>query len=1280
MTPIFDEIRVDDLVSWARTGESERWMPSLIRQLVGASGAKIVETRFLTHEQTNLGGWDAIVRTENAGSFVPEGVSGWEFSKRKTDIWGKIREDITKRTSDPEGLAPGDTSLVTVTLQFCPRRKQGDGYQEAAEHKAALEAELSAETGWKEVKILDAANLADWIALTPSVGLWLAEVMGRQAHGARSMLSLWQQIATIRTGLTPETFHSGRHAFVGALNSWFEDESRPPFEARSWSPEDTRDAIAAWWFLRAANGTTQNISAIAVSSDAAWNYLSKTTKPLLLFIDCDCEPASEQVTAAIANGHRVIIPTAAAHGRGFGCKLEPLYREILAEELRKSGIDNTETWRISGDAGGSGVVLKRILSRNPAKPEWAGAAVEIAPIVLFGAWDASSEGDRERIADVFGCPYDEVEKKLLPFLTSNDPLLRRHEKCWRVVYREEAWRWLCGHMSAEHYARFKTAATSVLCELNPRYELPEEERIYAGIRGAVPRHSHRLRRAVGESLCLLSLRSPEGPDGNRARDLARQIAGAVFKNSADWKLWASLDFALVFIAEAVPDLFLKAIEADLKRDVPATVALFHSKVSAFFSDRPHVEVMWALEALMWEREWVQRTAIVLARLAAKDPGANSHPRPLGVLREAFLPWYPQCALNVDERCSVLDAIAAVEPDIAWKLFFALLPKTHDSSSPQNRPRYRNGALPPSNGVSNSERWKLEDHVTKRLAEAVGTDLKRWKDLLGELSNLPQGIFDTVLKQVSEVGSKLDEEPQAELWEVLRKEAARHRFFVSAQWRMADAVIAKIESLAAAFEPRNPVLRWTWLFVVVEAFPPGTDSKTPYAERARLLELKQLEALREMVAFGGLQAVKSLALRVGQTHTHRIGYLIARESICDMEQAIFPSWFEDEFEAMKAFARGYAGVQFHALGWDWLRRIGAPQWPPNTFGELANMFSIERATFTALEEFGQPFIDAFWQNVGTWINQASPDDAEHAIREWMRCGRALSALDGAAARQEDQLPLGSGLLLELLESVRNALSSRADDGAQQLRERLDHYHLITVLGRVQRDGNLADEQLERLEGIEWSFLTVFQHNGSPRTLLARLRREPSFFVELIEFGGYRTDQPEEEGGREWSEQQKIVAQACSRLLDCVGVLPGSAADGSLNEQELRTWVAEVRRLAREKRFVRVCESKLGGWLFQSPVDAAGFWPCAPVCRLMSDDGSDEISGAFKIAIFNNQGWPGPGNEGMEMTTRGERAEGVAKLVAYSQVLELSFPSVALLLRESAEEQRRMMESQRLRDDE
>lgn len=604
-------------------------MPSLLRQLILGSGVQLRQCRFLTHEQVNLGGWDGIVEAETPGLHVSQGLSGWELSRTSNErVVEKAREDVEKRTRQPGDLIPMETALVIVTLRVWPRRRREDGsYEESHEHKTTWARDQAAGFGWREIRVLDAVDLSGWIAQQPDVGIWLSQVMGRNVRGARSLLLHWQDLETLHPKLGPSVFLAGRDELIKRLDAWFSKSSAEAFDVQSWSHEDVRDAIAAWWRKRDNAESLDAASPVTVTSLEAWQYLVRHKRPLLLVADSGLELTSEQVSTAIASSHHVLLRTNAGYIRGPGCRLAPLHREILAEELKKSGIDYNAAWRWAGEAGGSGVVLKRLLSDHGPEPEWAAktVAADLAPIVLFGAWNAKCEADTARISEVFGRPYEEVEKLLRPWITTNHPLVRQVDHNWRIISREDAWRWLSPHLRQDHHARFRQAAVTILAELNPRYDMPAKERIYAGIYKRAPIHSYRLRRATGETLCLLGLRPPTIEISARAIDLVRDIIGEVLAKSEDWKLWASLDNALLFIAEAAPDLFLKAVEDDLRREAPATLQLFAENGDSLFGDHPHVEVMWALEGLMWERAWVTRAALALAHMAALDPGGNCSP-------------------------------------------------------------------------------------------------------------------------------------------------------------------------------------------------------------------------------------------------------------------------------------------------------------------------------------------------------------------------------------------------------------------------------------------------------------------------------------------------------------------------------------------------------------------------------------------------------------------------------------------------------------------------------
>ncbi len=1284
MPPIFDEIRPSDLAEWAGRAESERWMPSLIRQLVIGSGAKLRQCRFLTHEQTNLGGWDGLVEAETFGLHVRQGFSGWELSRKEEGrVLEKAREDVEKRTRQPGDLIPAETTLVIVTLHVWPRHRRDDGsYAESHEHKVAWAHGQAAALGWREIQVLDAVDIAGWIAQQPGVGIWLAHVMGRNVMGARSLLLHWQDLATLHTKLSPTVFLAARGECGKELDAWLSEPSAQALEVQSWSHEDVRDAVAAWWCQRVKTESFTAVSPIAVATLEAWQYLTRVPNPLLLLADGGLELTSEQVSAAIANGHRVLLRTNAGHSRGRGCRLASLHRGALAEELRKCGIDNDKAWRMAGEAGGSGVVLKRLLAGHGPEPEWAekSVATKLAPIVLFGAWDANCEADQARIAEVFGQPYEEVELLLQPWAAANHPLLRHVERNWRVISREDAWRWLSPHLRREHYARFRQAAFTVLAELNPCYDMPADQRIYASIQHQEPQHSYRLRRAMAETLCLLGLRSPDTDESARAVGLVRSIVAEIFQRVEDWWLWASLDYALLFIAEAAPDLFLKAVEDDLRRESPATIELFRQSGDNIFGDHPHVEVMWALEGLMWERAWVTRATLALARMAALAPDVNCSPRPMGVLREAFLPWFPQCCLEVEDRCRLLDKLMEAEPDVAWCLFFGLLPKTHDSSSPRHRPTYRKVTAVGDEGVTNRDYWQQVSHVARRLVEVAGVDSERWQKLIEEFDSLPDDLFREALAQIETLGVSLDGERRIELWEALRREAAKHRYFATAKWAMAEERLVEVEAVVAKLGPADPAARLAWIFTRHDAYLPGTNCDTPIKEQEELRTAAQLTALREIAESGGLAAIRALIARVSEHEVGQTGFMVAKHGIIHADAEILPAWLEAEDTRLNGLARGYANARFVDGGWNWLHHTGVGQWQPKTFASLAGIFPLREETWKQIEALGPDFSDSFWRTTGTWMHDATPAETERVVRELIGHQRAFAALDCIYSCTHAQIAVPNDLALAALDAVRTELCAAVEsDAAIPGRPKFDAHHVGGVLRTLQQSSELTPEQARKVEEFEWFFLPILKHHGSPRLLLKRLAREPEYFVEALTLGRYRSDEPESAEPIEISDRERNVGDLCRQVLGSVHRLPGTSDDGHLDEQAFRAWVEDAREQAASKGYTRACEHVLGTWLLHSSVDENGCWPSAAVCRLMTDDGSEKMTDSFEMAIFNNQGWPGPMANGHMMSSLDERRQAMLKLRELADKLDLEFPIVAAILRSCAKSQEHSLK-ERLRDDE
>ena len=164
---------------WADTRGGQDTLPELIRRLVLAEQGYVPSLRFPSGDSVYMHGWDGQTNADAASAYVPAGWAGWEIGvdqavKKKADL---VYDD---RSKNPSGLNPAETSFLFVT----PRRwAQGK----------AWETKKKAENRWRDVRVLDAVDLIQWIERHPGVALWLAALIGKTPAGICDLKEFWRE-------------------------------------------------------------------------------------------------------------------------------------------------------------------------------------------------------------------------------------------------------------------------------------------------------------------------------------------------------------------------------------------------------------------------------------------------------------------------------------------------------------------------------------------------------------------------------------------------------------------------------------------------------------------------------------------------------------------------------------------------------------------------------------------------------------------------------------------------------------------------------------------------------------------------------------------------------------------------------------------------------------------------------------------------------------------------------------------------------------------------------
>jgi hypothetical protein len=507
-------IDATDLALWAKRKDAPATLPQLMRRLVLASVTRVERLHFRAHEGVLFKGWDGVLQVEVGHAFVPEGTSGWEMST-DTGIRGKADDDYTKRSADPLGFDPAQTTFVFVT----PRRWSGKG-EWATERRR--------EGRWKDVRAYDADDLETWLEEAPAVHIWLSKIVGKRPAGVRDVSGYWEEWSGVtQPPLSLDVIIAGRQNAVDKIQEWL--RSGPStFGVQGETLDEAVTFFAAALQQMPGEEHEQVLArGVVVEDAAAWQQLITATTPLILIPTFADRAAVPQAATA---GHSVLIPLGRNEpALGHVVQIPRTQREAAKKALEEIGITRERAEDLATLARRSLAALRRKLASTPAvlTPRWAvpEAARALLPVMLAGRWDEQHPADREVIVQLPRRDYSQMSDTLLRWANESDPPVRRVGDTWMVVSSEDAWSLLARYLTADDLERFEAAVLDVLGTVDPRYELPPGQRWTAALVGKTPKYSSHLREGLAETLALMGASSELYPlaDSRTGQEWATRI-------------------------------------------------------------------------------------------------------------------------------------------------------------------------------------------------------------------------------------------------------------------------------------------------------------------------------------------------------------------------------------------------------------------------------------------------------------------------------------------------------------------------------------------------------------------------------------------------------------------------------------------------------------------------------------------------------------------------------------------------------------------------------------
>ncbi|WP_426701524.1 hypothetical protein ACPPVV_00465 [Rhodanobacter sp. Col0626] len=1251
-------------------------LPELVRRLIQASADGVGDVRFPSGESTFRPGADGLVQAKGSPPYVPAGVSLWELSTEKQPHQ-KAKRDIEKRSKSGAQDAyldhkRADIAYVALSL----RRWHGEKGQDRDE----FESHYRSLGVWKDVKIIDADDLENWLDRSPSVSAWLARKMQIVSGGMKGIEASWDHYSQ---GVTPAMSEKllllnrkeGAEALVQA------GMGGGVIRVKADSPSEAAAFVAAA-ILSMPNEDPRRSAllakAVVITKPEDDAYLTDTNQKLLVITS---GRATDIATQLATRGHTVIAAYGNSHSssgaRSPLIELPRARRQEFADALQEMGMRDVDARVTAGECHSSITVLYRIRDLAGSRhPGWASAPKlrKLAAPILCGAWRHNEPADTKVVADVAGIPYEQVEEAVVDVLLLDDAPILRAGDLTSLSAPADIWQ-----LSIEHRVitklmleRFRNAALEVLGERDPAFDLPPEQRVYAGIYGKERKYSGALRRGIAEILRLIAINEQKLSyigNGFSAQDFVDDVLRDILGLASDYQALASLDSLLPDLAEAASIPFLSALETLAAGDGALLSPIFEGSDDPMLGRAYYLGALRGLEVLAWDPTLLGRVTQILARMAELDPGGKLSNRPINSLCQIFLPWKPHTNAQEEVRHHALEQVCRKFPRIAWTLLAKLLLENHAISFGTATPEWREFGA--SSRPTPTYGSLARDHafVVQTALPLAGHEASRWMQLVNAaVASQNEAQLGTLLERISDSKEAFVSAGQASLlWEALEGLAAKHRAFATAGWAMPEPMVQKIEECAKHFRPDDPMGLYRPLFdhsLMDRANPDET-----YEQRNERTG-RERDAAIAKIAEGGVDLVLGFAKRVETPGV--MSQSIVRATSAEFARNFILAAFNggEKIAWLAALVTGHGAAHF---GFEWaaetihlVEKKGASA---AQVAELLRVWNDTQELFDFVSELSSEVQKAYWETRDTFVRSDDEDLIALGVAKMVEHGRSPELYEFLGSRLERT---DSPTLLQVLDLGFN----KVVENTEYLR-RVDGYWLREIF-KALRDRDDVDRDV--LMGLEYRWFPVLHSYGEPEAFALHkyMGESPEFFVQVLSDlyrsnDAVESEQEDEEanGGAEEtvddaSEAQSQVrakADIAYKLLESWQKLPWTDDQGKIDYSRMRDWIGKAIDLGKKAGRYEVASAEIGKLLAYAPIDPDdGVWPTRPVRDAVEELANSKLESSLVIELFNKRGVHSrPIDGGGEQ----ERALAEESSQAADQ-LQHKWPRTADMLRENAQQ--------------
>ena len=1183
-----------DIEDWANSFETKGYLPIIIARLVRATTHVSTKINFPSGTGVFISGWDGIVDCIEDSGYVPKGLSFWEIGTEE-DVKGKADDDYDARTKDPLGCDPGKSTFVFVTPRYW-------------KFKGKWLKARKAEGIWKDIKVYDSEGIEQWLDRAVAVSRTFSAYLNKYPlDGIQTTDEFWEEWSKgPKCALVPDVVTAGRDFEKNLLFTFLTGNPSIKGVKASTKNEAIAFIIAcAKQFEVDANELFFSKSLIVDTEPVYRAVRINNTSPLNLI------PRFENyqpLYAAVSAGHHVIVPLGADDSFNQETITLPIIdRDGQIAGLVKSGLSQDESEKFSREAGRNITILKKKFLQFPDnRATWTKTedTREIVPALLLGRWNEQKPGDRKLLETLASESYDSYLQKLNKWKNLQESPIIQIGETWRLVSPLDLWTTLSSQLSCRDFDKLSDCINMAFSNGNPAIESNSAMSQYFTPQRTFSEWS---REGLMQSLILIS---HYGTNLQMATNGAPQtwvdnLLQSLLK-SASSEIWISLNHEMPLIAEASPTSFLSALEESLNSSNRAVMAMFVEEESVFGSSGNYTGLLWALEALAWLPEYLTDATLLLARLAAADPGGKLHNRPINSLIEIFKPWHYRTLGSYEKRTQALEIIILKEPDVGWSFVRSLLPQSHDVARPTHKLRWRlfeaNLKIP----YTRNEVYQMYSFLVEKLLSIFDYTDDKGAQLVEDSVNLiasdRRAIIDFLINQKAQINR-----PENLIWHAARKVLAHHRTYPKANWALPESELILYQNIYDLFQPTDILGKYLWMFNEHwPEFPEGGEYGPELETSVRNRRVEAAELISKNYSIAGL-------IRLSKQVKEPFIFGDTLANVINDEGQILEllHLLNDKDKESLAFIHSFLFSKSHAQSFDWItntfNKLVQMGFGPTAVGQFFVPITQSKQLWSLIESAGPEIAREYWLNFFPRIFHRPTEEKLIALEGLMKYNRFVSAMTNA---NHFAAEIPTELIIKILEGL---VVHPTEE-----RTRFQGYEIERMFEELDKRGNV---QKKDLISLEWQYLSILASYGrrrSPKLLHQELATDPNFFMEVLRLVYKpKNKQATDEIQNRNPEQAQAMAHQAYRLLDSFETVPGFTQPNILDKRLLNNWVDAVRKLAGEFDRLEVADMQIGQILANYP-ETETPWPPDAICEVIERINTESIKRNFSSEAYNKRG--------------------------------------------------------------